>query len=135
MQFLFSYMVAKSVLPTQSPKILDHDLNQYFGELLKFNSIEETEKSEVYQKIKPTVERILNAVFDPNEWMDDKMNLVLARTLVLWGREDGLLPVEFAEQYAKGIPDARLEIFEQCGHVPQIERALEFNRLISEFLD
>ncbi|HMS43843.1 MAG TPA: hypothetical protein PKE69_26675, partial [Pyrinomonadaceae bacterium] len=45
-----------------SPEILDHDLNQYFPELLKFNSIEETEKSAVYEKIKPTVERILNAV-------------------------------------------------------------------------
>jgi hypothetical protein len=49
-------------LPDSSPKILEHDLNQYFPELLKFNSIEETEKSAVYQKIKPTVERILNAV-------------------------------------------------------------------------
>lgn len=46
----------------QSPKILEHDLNRYFPELLKFESIEETEKSEVYQKIKPTVERILTAV-------------------------------------------------------------------------
>ncbi len=49
-----------------SPEILDHDLNHYFPELLKFGSIEETEKSEVYQKIKPTVERILNAVVQEN---------------------------------------------------------------------
>jgi endonuclease/exonuclease/phosphatase family metal-dependent hydrolase len=46
----------------QSPKILEHDLNRYFPELLKFESTEETEKSAVYQKIKPTVERILTAV-------------------------------------------------------------------------
>lgn len=46
----------------QSPEVLKHDLNQYFPELLKFESIEETENSAVYQKIKPTVERILNAV-------------------------------------------------------------------------
>lgn len=46
----------------QSPEILLHDLNRYFPELLKFESIEETEKSAVYRKIKPTVERILNAV-------------------------------------------------------------------------
>lgn len=46
--------------------LLDHDLNQYFPELMKFNSIEETEKSAVYQKIKPTVERILNAVVCEN---------------------------------------------------------------------
>ena len=49
-----------------SPEILDHDLNQYFPELLKFESIEETEKSVVYQKIKPEVERILNAVVQEN---------------------------------------------------------------------
>ena len=42
--------------------MLEHDLNQYFPDLLKFESIEETERSAVYQKIKPTVERILNSV-------------------------------------------------------------------------
>jgi hypothetical protein len=55
-------MFGDSNLQKTSPKILEHDLNQYFPELLKFESIEETEKSAVYQKIKPTVERILNAV-------------------------------------------------------------------------
>ena len=49
-----------------SPEILDHDLNRYFPELLKFESIEEAEKSVVYQKIKPEVERILNAVVQEN---------------------------------------------------------------------
>ena len=54
------------MIRSNSPEILDHDLNQYFPELLKFESIEETEKSEVYQKIKPTVEGILNAVVQEN---------------------------------------------------------------------
>jgi endonuclease/exonuclease/phosphatase family metal-dependent hydrolase len=54
------------IAENNSPEILDHDLNQYFPELLKFESIEETEKSVVYQKIKPTVERILNAVVTEN---------------------------------------------------------------------
>jgi pimeloyl-ACP methyl ester carboxylesterase len=81
-----------------------------------------------------TVGRILKSIYDPGEWLDDKMNMVRARTLILWGREDGLLPVEFAEQFTSGIYDARLEIFEKCGHVPQIERARDFNNLIYEFL-
>ena len=59
-------MIALKDLQTNSPEILDHDLNQYFPELLKFNSLEETEKSAVYQKIKPTVERILNAIVVEN---------------------------------------------------------------------
>ena len=44
------------------PSILDHDLNQYFPELLKFESTPEMEASELYAKIRPEVERILNSV-------------------------------------------------------------------------
>ncbi len=47
---------------TGPPKILDHDLNQYFSELLKFESTPEMETSELYKKIRPEVERIMNAV-------------------------------------------------------------------------
>jgi endonuclease/exonuclease/phosphatase family metal-dependent hydrolase len=59
-------MTVKLDKQIHSPKILEHDLNRYFPELLKFESIEETERSAVYQKIKPTVERILNAVVQEN---------------------------------------------------------------------
>ncbi|HEY8558903.1 MAG TPA: endonuclease/exonuclease/phosphatase family protein [Pyrinomonadaceae bacterium] len=59
-------MSGESNLQKNSPKILEHELNRYFPELLKFESIEETEKSAVYRKIKPTVERILTAVVQEN---------------------------------------------------------------------
>jgi endonuclease/exonuclease/phosphatase family metal-dependent hydrolase len=55
-------VTSKIISHKQSPEILQHQLNQSFTELLKFDSIEETEHSKVYQKIKPEVERILNAV-------------------------------------------------------------------------
>jgi len=47
---------------TNSPSILNHNLNRYFPELLEFNSFSELEKSKVYQKVKPEVERVLSAV-------------------------------------------------------------------------
>ncbi|MDQ3131914.1 MAG: endonuclease/exonuclease/phosphatase family protein [Acidobacteriota bacterium] len=56
----------KNKSQTQTPEILDHQLNEFFPELLEFESIEETEKSAVYEKIKPQVERILNAVVQEN---------------------------------------------------------------------
>ncbi len=49
-----------------APSILDHNLEDYFSELVRFESVEELEKSAVYQKIKPEVERILNAVVQEN---------------------------------------------------------------------
>ena len=42
--------------------VLDHSLNQYFPELLKFESTPVMEASEIYRKIKPEVDQILNAV-------------------------------------------------------------------------
>ncbi|HEX8287292.1 MAG TPA: endonuclease/exonuclease/phosphatase family protein [Pyrinomonadaceae bacterium] len=59
-------MIAESFSQTDSPKILEHQLNEFFPELLRFESIEETEKSAVYRKIKPEVERILKAVVQEN---------------------------------------------------------------------
>ncbi len=47
---------------TAPTTILDHDLNQYFPELLKFESTPEMEASELYARIRPEVESVLNAV-------------------------------------------------------------------------
>lgn len=47
---------------TGPPAILDHDLNPYFPELLKFESTPEMEASDLYKRLKPDVERIMNAV-------------------------------------------------------------------------
>ncbi len=59
---------------------------------------------------------------------------IAAPTLILWGREDRILPVSQAVDAAGRIPGARLHIFERCGHMPNIEHPEEFNRLVLEFL-
>ena len=73
--------------------LLDHDLNQYFLELLQFNSIEETQKSTVYQKIKPTVERILNAVVCENFSDNPKSQIPNPQSVnaVAWNIERGCI--------------------------------------------
>lgn len=45
-----------------SPEILDHDLNRYFAELLKFESTEDLAESPIIEEIREDAERILNAV-------------------------------------------------------------------------
>jgi pimeloyl-ACP methyl ester carboxylesterase len=57
-------------------------------------------------------------------------------TLVVWGRNDRVVPVPAALAYKRRIGDnAQLEIFDRCGHVPQLERPVRFNRLLERFLD
>jgi pimeloyl-ACP methyl ester carboxylesterase len=55
--------------------------------------------------------------------------------LLVWGRNDMLVPVGDAERYAELIgPNARKVIFGDTGHVPMIERPSRFNPLAAEFL-
>src|SRR5436190_23103217 len=44
------------------PSILDHNLNQFFPELLKFESTAEMEASPLWKRIRPEVDRIINSV-------------------------------------------------------------------------
>ena len=65
----------------------------------------------------------------------DRLPAVSAPTLIVWGRNDRIVPIEGAYEYEKLIPNARLEIFEETGHVPMLERPARFNQLIEEFLN
>jgi len=55
-------------------------------------------------------------------------------TLLLWGREDRIVPLECGELYQRRIPGSRLEIIDRCGHSPPLEKPEEFTRLVSDFL-
>ncbi|MDP3064227.1 MAG: alpha/beta fold hydrolase [Chloroflexota bacterium] len=64
----------------------------------------------------------------------DRLAQVQAPTLIVWGREDRVLPVSHAHEAARVLPQARVEVFPECGHWPQMEKAEQFNRLMVEFL-
>src|SRR5512145_1573555 len=55
-------------------------------------------------------------------------------TLIVWGREDRIVPVVCGEQYRKLLPDARLAVLDKCGHLPPIEQPDAFARLVLDFL-
>ena len=65
--------------------------------------------------------------------MADLAPKVKAPTLVLWGREDGWIPVEQADRFVAAIPGARKVVFEACGHLPQEERPADVLRWLQEF--
>ena len=56
-------------------------------------------------------------------------------TLVVWGKQDAILPVECGEMYAKLLPNATFKSIDNCGHKPQMEKPQEFNDTVAAFLD
>jgi pimeloyl-ACP methyl ester carboxylesterase len=56
-------------------------------------------------------------------------------TLIIWGVQDQILPVEYGPVAERIIPGSRLQIYDPCGHFPMLERAQDFNALLLEFLE
>ncbi len=55
--------------------------------------------------------------------------------LLVWGREDPLVPLAHGQAAARCLPDARLEVFENCGHAPMLEYPEAFNEVVGDFLE
>lgn len=49
---------------------------------------------------------------------------------IVWGRQDRILPVAFADVYRKLLPKADISIIESCGHLPYAEKPDEFVEII-----
>jgi pimeloyl-ACP methyl ester carboxylesterase len=81
-----------------------------------------------------TIRSITESIIRREDFLDNRLSAIKQPTLVIWGREDGLLPLADGQRFQKEIPGAELLIFEQCGHVPQVEKALDFNAAVLKFL-
>ena len=62
------------------------------------------------------------------------LSKVQARTQIIWGANDAILPLECGEIYRASIPGSRLSVIDNCGHSPQMEKPDEFNSVVSSFL-
>lgn len=55
-------------------------------------------------------------------------------TLVVAGRDDAIMPVAWLDELAHGIPGARLEVIEDCGHMSSLEQPEKVTALLGEWL-
>lgn len=62
-----------------------------------------------------------------------RLSRIHSPTLVLWGKEDIMIPAKFAEPFMR-MKNCRVVLLERCGHRPHAERPRVFNSLVSVFL-
>lgn len=69
----------------------------------------------------------------PGDLNSDMPNIT-APTLLLWGREDKFIPLEWALNAVRTIPNAALQVLPFCGHWVQFEHQDYFNTAVREHL-
>ncbi len=71
-------------------------------------------------------------MFDPR--LPGLLKRVKVPSLIVWGRQDALVPLNCGELYHQALPGSTLRVLENCGHVPQMEKPKEFSDIVIEFL-
>lgn len=66
--------------------------------------------------------------------VDDLLDKIAARTLIIWGANDKFLLSDWATRWHKAITGSEVHIFSKCGHWAQHERRDAFNNLVGYFL-
>ncbi len=65
----------------------------------------------------------------------ERLDKLPHETLIIWGREDRVNPLDQGLILARQIPNARFLVMPKCGHWAQWEKAEEFNRTVAAFLE
>ncbi len=81
-----------------------------------------------------TVNQLLDSMIRGEDVLDGRMGAIRKPTLIVWGREDKLIPLSFAERFHKEIAGSQLRVIDSCGHMPQVECPKEFVTAVLEFL-
>jgi 4,5:9,10-diseco-3-hydroxy-5,9,17-trioxoandrosta-1(10),2-diene-4-oate hydrolase len=99
-------------------------------------------KAYQYLIMSKTKEALLNVLrsnvdgqsIKPEVILADRLHLVRSPTLIVHGVQDRVIPVEHGQDACNLIPEARLKVFDECGHCPHIEKPEEFNQAVIAFL-
>ena len=59
---------------------------------------------------------------------------VAAPALVVWGRQDRIVPLECGERYVKSLAQARLEVVDGAGHFVEMEKPEALASLVTRFV-
>lgn len=77
---------------------------------------------------------LIDAALSGNDSVAPIVAKVAHPTLVIWGREDRLTPLEIGERIHAAIPESQMVIIEKAGHAPHREQPKEFATVVDKFL-
>jgi pimeloyl-ACP methyl ester carboxylesterase len=66
--------------------------------------------------------------------LGDELQDIKLPVCLIWGRNDTITPPMVAEEFHKLLPNSEVHYIDKCGHAPMMEVPVEFNVILSAFL-
>jgi pimeloyl-ACP methyl ester carboxylesterase len=112
-------------LPFELPELLFHEPDQHGGLLSAGGDLNDPEFLTDFMVANArrlsTAGKILFPI--PDRGLAERLYRVSARTQILWGREDRLIPAEYGHRFAAAIANAQLDVIAEAGHMLPYENA------------
>ena len=67
--------------------------------------------------------------------LSDRLARILAPTLIVWGRQDTLIPIVYSKDYVSSIKNCQFVEMENSGHTPFVEEPEKFSEIVLKFLN
>jgi len=81
-----------------------------------------------------TINSITESIIRGEDFLDDIVKTIKRPTLIIWGRQDGLVSLADGERFNREIAGSKMIVIDECGHVPNVEKPGEFNAAVLKFL-
>ena len=142
----------RSIILTGSSGLFENSLGSTFPKRGNYEFIKTKTEATFYDPSvasKDLVDEVYNTVNDRNKAirviataksavrhnLGDKLHLIKAPTLLLWGEQDNITPPFVGEKFKELIENAQLEFVSKCGHAPMMEHPEIFNMHLAKFLE
>ena len=120
-----------AVFARRDKVLVPHAFNPDFGG--EFQEIKDSPDFKRYWRNREILVRWLGDRLDDPELLEAARK-IRAQTLIVWGRDDGLVSCEDGKLLAAAIANSRLAIIDSAGHAPMKDRRETFQRAVHEFL-
>jgi len=70
----------------------------------------------------------------PERGLAKRLHRITAPTLIVWGAQDAVVPAHYASRFADLIAGSRVQIIDDCGHIPQLEQEAQTIAAVEAFL-
>lgn len=126
----------------------EYHFEEFVGKLFyKKNMVPHTVKHYMFQKYRHNgawYDKLMNDILGKYVGKDEeehqriqreKISSIECPVLILWGSHDGIFPEKIAHQFKEQIPHAALQVVDETGHLPHMEKPKEVREILMNFYE
>ena len=124
-----------AMLPEELGRLVVLDQDSPAAQMMRYVPEDLEERTEMM------IQRIQNQVAAakflwpiPDKGLKSRIHRIKAQTLLIWGKQDGLIPVVYGEEFHRRIANSELKIIKNASHLVDVEQTEEVIAFIRDFL-